>query len=895
MSKFVLALAAGLTALVLSVPVRAAASAAPVAAQPPAPAESAPPQAPAQAPAPSAPAQVPGPTPSAQVPGPAPSAPRLPPAGSPPLVRFIQLAFPTQGDQSVIDARTYLYYIQTQVSRPSDGVWVPYDEKTEAGLREDFKRLWATNFLDDLSIEVVDDNYANGVVGKRIIYKMEERQRVKIVDYSGSKKLDQSKIEEKLKEENINVRLDSFIDPGQIRRVEGVVRSFMASKGYQYAEVTHELKPLPGGPKLVHLTFNVEEGPKVRIKKIEFDGNKAISDGKLAKQMKNNKAAHWLSFVTSRGTYQEAMFEEDADRVTAYYRDRGYIAARIGQPEIKVLGDDKEGKTRDIELKIPVTEGDRYRVGSFDFDGNKVVKSEGLRPLFKLKEGDYYSEKRIRKGMEISRELYGTVGYWEFTGYPDLKPRNLPDPAKMNDPVAIEEARKAPAIVDVTMKMQEGEQYFVNRITFQGNTTTRDNVIRREIRLLENGVFNTEALKFSVKRINQLGYFKQIEEGSDVVKVEKTPGEKNKVDVTLKFEEQNRNQLTFGAGVSQYEGFFGQLAFQTSNFLGRGESVTFSVLAGARVQNYQLAFSEPFLFDRPITAGVDLYKREIRYYYSYTQASLGGNVMGGFQVGNFSRMFVAYRLEESRVKDIDETFLDPEVIARNPFLADALLINEDGKRTISQLSPSFIHNTIDNPIFPNSGKRFTFGFDYAGVGGNVNFIKPRAEVVFWRPFGASRRTTLGVRAAYEYIRPYGSTVQLPIYERLFLGGEYSVRGYDIRSIGPRDIGTPQNPGTFIVLGGNKSALFNAEYQVAIAGPVRVMAYFDAGQVQDQGLKMRWDEFVMSTGAEIRFFMPVLNVPFRLIYARNINYEGIFDNNLQPTKQNVFRFAVGSTF
>jgi outer membrane protein insertion porin family len=495
----------------------------------------------------------------------------------------------------------------------------------------------------------------------------------------------------------------------------------------------------------------------------------------------------------------------------------------------------------------------------------------------------------------VARELYGTVGYWEFTGYPDLKPRNLPDPAKMNDPAAIEEAKKQPAVVDVTMKLQEGEQYFVNRITFKGNTTTRDNVIRREIRLLENGVFNTEALKFSVKRINQLGYFKQLEEGSDVIKVEKTPGEKNKVDVTLQFEEQNRNQLTFGAGVSQYEGFFGQLAFQTSNFMGRGESVTFSVLAGARVQNYQLAFSEPFLFDRPITAGVDLYKREIRYYYSYTQASTGGNIVTGFPVGNFSRMFLAYRLEESRVKDLDENFLNPEVIARNPFLADALLLNEGGKRTISQVTPSFVHNTIDNPIFPNAGKRFTFGMDFAGIGGNVNFIKPRAEVVFWKPFGATRRTTLGMRAAYEYIRPYGSTTQLPIYERLFLGGEYSIRGYDIRSIGPRDIGTPENPGTFIVLGGNKSALFNAEYQVAVAGPVRIMAYFDAGQVQDVGLKMRWDEFVMSTGAELRFFMPVLNVPFRLIYAHNLNYEGIFDNNLQPTKQNVFRFAVGSTF
>ena len=879
MLKLLMALGIGLGATVVS---------APVAAQSP---EPAPPVA-AQAPSPQA-ATPQSPSPQATAPQGGVAAPRLPPAGSPPLIRFIQITFPTQGDVSVVEPRTYLYYIQTQVSRPSDGVWVPYDEKTEASLLEDFKRLWATNFLDDLSIEVIDAPYDNGVMGKRILYKLEERQRVKVVDYTGSKKLDQTKIEEKLKEENILIRLDSFIDPGQIRKVESVVRSFMASKGYQYATVTHELKPLPTGPKLVNLTFNVEEGPKVKIAKVEFTGNKALSSGDLAGQMKHNKAAHWLSFITSRGVYQEAMFEEDADRIQAHYRDKGYIGARVGQPEIKILGDEKDGKTRNIELKVPIAEGDRYRLGSLNFEGNKVVKTEGLRPLFKVEEGEFYNEKAIRKGMEVSRELYGQVGYWEFTGYPDLKPRNMPDPDKANDPLAIEAAKKQPAIVDVTMKMQEGEQYFVNRITFKGNTTTRDNVIRREIRLLENGVFNTEALKFSVKRINQLGYFKQIEEGSDVVKVEKTPGEKNKVDVTLKFEEQNRNQLTFGAGVSQYEGFFGQLAFQTSNFMGRGETATFSVLAGARVKNYQLAFTEPFLFDRPITAGVDVFSREIRYYYSYTQASTGFNIVTGFPVGNFSRLFFTYRLEQSRVKDLNEAFLDPAVIGRNPFLADALLISEGGKRLISQVTPSFVHNTIDNPIFPNQGKRYTLGIDLAGLGGNTNFFKPRAEVVFWRPI--TRKTTLGMRAQFEYIRPYGSTIALPIYERLFLGGEYSIRGYDIRTIGPRDIGTPESPGSFIVLGGNKSALFNAEYQFALMSQVRIMGYFDAGQVKDLGIRMNWDDFVMSTGAEVRFFMPVLNVPFRLIYARNINYRGIFDNELQPTKQNVFRFAVGSTF
>ena len=175
------------------------------------------------------------------------------------------------------------------------------------------------------------------------------------------------------------------------------------------------------------------------------------------------------------------------------------------------------------------------------------------------------------------------------------------------------------------MQFQEGEQYFVNRITFIGNTTTRDTVVRREMRLVEGNIFNTEALKYSVRRLNQVGYFKTLEEGQGI-DVKKTPNEKNKVDVTLKLEEQNRNQLTFGAGVSQFEGFFGQLSFQTANFLGRGESLTLSLQGGSRAQNYQVAFTEPFLFDRNITGGVDVFKRQLNYINQFTQASPGGNL-----------------------------------------------------------------------------------------------------------------------------------------------------------------------------------------------------------------------------------------------------------------------------
>jgi outer membrane protein insertion porin family len=883
------------------------------------------------APAPQAPA-----TPAAQQPV------RLPPEGSSPLVRFIELRFEPI-NESLIEPQTYLYYIQTQPSRSADGVWMPYNEDTERTLLEDFKRLWATNFLDNLRIEVVDAPYDNGVMGKRIIFHMEERPRVKIVDYVPSDKVDRTKIDEKMKEAGVSLRLDSFLDQGAVRRVEGILRGLMAEKGHQFADVKSSIEELPGGPKLIKVVFNIDEGPKVKVRDIEFVGNDKVSDGTLKRKMKETKEQWFLSWITGRGTYQETKFEEDAEKVEEYYREKGYIQARVGTPEIKTLEDSKDKETRWVQLRIPVTEGHRYRVGEVKFDGNKVVDTKFLQPLFKLKPGEYYSEKNVRKGFEKAREIYGGAGYFEFTGFPDME---FLDAAE--GPVA----GPAQPTVNVTMRLQENEQYFVNRITFTGNTTTRDNVIRREMRLVEGGVFSTEALKYSVRRLNQLGYFQNLEQSPNSVDVQKTPDEKNQVDVTLKLEEQNRNQLTFGAGVSQFEGFFGQLSFQTSNFLGRGESLTVSLQAGSRAENYQVAFTEPFLFDRNITGGVDVYRRSLQYINQFTQKSTGSNILFGFPVADFSRLFMTYSYENVQVSDLNEAFFDPscffrdtgcrdielddlsqlspdalELLRRNPFLQDSLLIGQGGHRTISKITPSFVFNTIDNPIFPSVGRRLSLSSDFAGIGGNTNFIKPRAEAVAF--FRHTTRTSFGFRAQVEYIRPMAGTLVLPIFERLFLGGEYSIRGFDIRSIGPRD------PETQLVLGGNKSLLFNAEYLITIAGPVRLVLFYDAGQVRNVGQAFAWKENIVSVvrndpllfdpfattrltvpgapsnvtpvvtgetyafktsgGAEIRFFMPVLNVPFRLIFAHNASRVGVLDNNFQPAKRFTFRFAVGTTF
>ena len=363
------------------------------------------------------------------------------------MIRSTELRFHPV-NESLIEPQTYLYYIQTPFTRPADGVWVPYTDEIERSLLDDFKRLWATNFLDNLWIETIDDPYENGVMGKRIIYHMEERPRVKIVDYTGSTKIERTKVDEKMKEAGVSLRLDSFLDEGVVRRVKGIVKSLMSEKGYEFAEVTSTVEPLPSGPKLVKVVFDIQEGPKVKVRALNFVGNTAVSDGALGRQMKSTKAHGWLSWITGKGTFQESKFEEDADKVIEYYRNKGHIQARVGRPEMKTLEDSADKETRWVQLDIPVDEGPRYRVGEFNFDGNKVVKSEFLRPLFKLKTGEWYAEKEIRKGLEKAREIYGAGGYFEFTGYPDLEPV-----AAAEGPIA------GPAVptVNVTMRMQEGE------------------------------------------------------------------------------------------------------------------------------------------------------------------------------------------------------------------------------------------------------------------------------------------------------------------------------------------------------------------------------------------------------------------------------------------------------
>ena len=865
----------------------------------------------------------------------------LPPEGSPILLKQVELRFPTQGNVGGVDYDTYLYYMEIKdyISLPSQGKWVPYSEATEQIVLDDHERLWNTGFLSDLWIEVIDDPYSNGVPAKRIIFNLEERERVKIVSYEGSDELKVEDINLNLEEQGISMRLDSFIDPGTIRRVKSLLSNMFAAKGYPFAEIDHAIETVAGGPKLVSLKFSMSEGSKVQVHAINFFGNSDMTDKVLKKKMKKVKERYWLSWMTGRGTYKPEEYEEDAEAIEAYYRDEGYIEAQVGQPIIDYLDESEDGKTRGMTLRIPIDEGERYRIGELTFSGNELLLEEGLRDIFdNINSGDFYSEGDVRKGFDDARELYGSLGYYEMTLAPDLSPRTddqivyvdeLDELAAANEPAVdsspvsgsgdgnteahaanidgnsdereIAEIRPAridgAPVVDVTIRVQEGEQFFVNRIEFTGNSTTHDEVIRRELQIVENAVFNTEALKYSVRRLNQLGFFEPLDDAA--VNVEKNEEVENEVNVTIALSEANLNQLTFGAGVSQFDGFFGQISFSTSNFLGRGETLAANLMSGSRSRNHSISFTRPFNFGRPLSISSQVYSRRMEWIGSFTEETTGASVTAGFPLSYFTRFYLGYSLDQSQVSDINPFMgTNPELLAFNPFLSDALLLGSGGLRTISKVIPQIRYDTVDHPIFPTTGTTLAARVELAGAGGNTRFIKPTIESTWWTPHLSN--TIFGVHAQMSYIMA-GNPDSIPVFERLWLGGEYSVRGFDIRRIGPTmadvnpDMVNPYSYQGRMVLGGNKSLLVNVEYQFLLGGPIRLISFYDAGQVQNFGSQFIMNDFKTSTGIELRIFMPMLNVPFRLIYYYNPQLDGVFNDRLYEQERHGFRFSMGSTF
>jgi outer membrane protein insertion porin family len=743
----------------------------------------------------------------------------------------------------------------------------PGDVYDEAAMQRDFAVLWNTGYFEDLRIE--KEQSAKGVI---IHIYVKEKPTIRSIDYLNLNSVTKSDVLERFKKDKVGLSVENQYDPTRIKKAEVVLKELLAEHGRQFATIRTEIHPIP--PAAVGVTFNIKEGPKVKVGKIKFEGNKRVNSRTLRAAMKNTKPigiphSIVLENLMSR-TYDSTKLQEDAERVREAYQERGFFKVLVGDPKTAMhdtggfhMNPFAKHVGKAVDLTIPIEEGDRYKLGSITFkNGKAVTNMKALRGLFPMKDGEIVNVANLRKGLENLRKAYGELGYINFTGLPDTK---------------INDEKK---IIDIEVDLDEGKPYSVRRIEFTGNTTTRDKVIRRELAVEEGNVYNSRLWEFSLLRLNQLQYFEPLKPEQDS-ETRRNDAE-GTVDLTLKVKEKGKNSIGLTGGVSGLAGSFIGLNYETNNFLGLGETLRVEANVGSRERNLLFGFTEPYLFDRPLQFGFTVFTRK----YDYNQAkensialnqqlNLPQSVLDTLQ--NFSqsttgfttslsyplrrslkRIGLTYSFDTSTVTTFSTASQDlfSQLAFRNVSGPDAL----KGVIT-SKLIPSFSYNGIDNPQRPHTGKSLFVGGEISGIGGNVAAIRP---IVEWKQFipmhnfrpNHDGTHTFGYRIQGSYITGYRGLVAPPA-ERFYSGGDNDLRGFDTRTISPYILladtttitltnpdGTPvpidpANPlkgnvtipipiQRITVPGGDTNLTGNVEYRVPIVGPVTIAAFADGG-------------------------------------------------------------------
>jgi outer membrane protein insertion porin family len=738
----------------------------------------------------------------------------------------------------------------------------PGDVFDQAALERDFNSLWNTGYFDDLRIE--KEPSAKGWI---IHVYVKEKPTIREIKYVGLSTVSQSDVLDKFKERKVGLTQESQYDPTKVKRAEVVIKELLAAHGHQFATVRSEVRPIP--PAAVALTFVVKEGPKVKVGKITFEGNKAIPSRQLQSAMKNLKPigiphSIFLENLFAR-TYDSTKLNEDAERVRYYYQTKGYFKALVADPKTKIHDTSgflwympwKKTPGKAVDITMPVEEGDRYRLKDITFTGNKAVTNTArLRMLFKIKDGDIFDTEAIRKGLESLRKAYAALGYINFTPVPNT------------------DADDEKKLISLRIDLDEGKQFFVRRIEFQGNTTTRDKVIRRELALEEGQVYNGNLWELSLLRLNQLQYFEALkpEQDSEI----KQNVQDATVDITLKVREKGKNSIGLTGGVSGLSGAFIGLNYTTNNLFGKGESLTLQFQIGQYQRNETLSFTQPYLFDKPLQFGWSVYHNSYNYnqaaltqiqlnqtvnlpasyqalLQNFTQTSTGFTTSLSYPIKrSFKRVGITYAFDNSSVTTYSQASADYfEALAFRGISGPNAL---NGIIT-SKVVPNFSYNHIDNPSRPHAGQSFYLATEFAGLGGNVRYVKPVGEYKKFIPVQKGRNT-VGFRLLGSWISGYGGQVAPP-FDRFYMGGDTDVRGFDVRAISPvaffpnavtiplqNPDGTtvplnPANPrqGTWNVTipveqiifpGGDTNLVNNLEYRVPIVGPVTIAAFVDTG-------------------------------------------------------------------
>src|SRR6266436_6231222 len=709
------------------------------------------------------------------------------------LLTLLLLAVPAVGQQDLIVGISVhgnrRIPAETVKARIFSKVGDVYDA---AAIERDFNALWNTGYFEDIRFE--REQNAKGWI---LHIYLKERPTIREINYTGLNAVSTSDVLDRFKERKVGLAVENQCDPTKIKKAEVTLKQLLAEHGRQFATIRTEVRPIP--PAAVGITFVVREGPKVKVGHIRFRGNKHINDRTLRAAMKNLKPigiphSIFLENLFAK-TYDATKLEEDTERVRAEFQNRGYFKVLVDEPKTEIHDTGhtgfhipllQPGLGKSVDITMPIEEGDRYHLGTITFKNNKAISNNAaLRSLFAIKDGEIFSREKIAKGLENLRKAYGDAGYINFTSVPDTK---------------FDDEKK---IVNLEIDVDEGKQFNVRRIEFQGNTTTRDKVIRREIALEEGQVYNSHLWELSLLRLNQLGYFDQLKPDDPNTTDRKLDEKAGTVDLTLRVKEKGKNSIGLQGGVSGLAGAFIGLTYSTNNFLGLGETLSVQASLGSRQRDLLFGFTEPYLFDRPIQAGFTVYTRKFNFdqarqlsiisgqnlnlpspflqnLQNYTQSSTGFSTSVSYPLRrSFKRLGLSYSFDRSSLVAVSDasTILFTNINFRGISGPNAL----NGINT-SKLVPSFTMNTLDAAYQPKHGKSIFLGGEFSGLGGTVYTMRPIVQYKQFFPVN-KRRNAIGFNFQGSFISGYNGVVAPP-FERAYLGGDNDLRGFDIRTISP---------------------------------------------------------------------------------------------------------------
>lgn len=820
-------------------------------------------------------------------------------------------------------------------------------------LEKDLKAINAQGFFQD--VKVLEEDGPGG--GKVVIFQVTERPVIRDIVYVGLKSVLESEVLDEFRKRRVKLTKESLFDPVQVNLAKRVIIGMLGEKGKPDATVDVEVDEI--SVTTVAIVFNVDEGPRVRVMSIDFEGNTHFSDKQLRRQLKLTKQSSLFTLFSSKDVYSKEKLANDIERLKYFLGTKGYWHPIISEPKIEEAGEigswipviGKKG--RGLKITIPIEEGKVYRIGKVEISGNTLFTKEQIMQVTGFVPGEIANADTIRKGVtENLKKLYGQVGYVQFN--PDIQ-QDLVDTPGSNE-----------GTVNFTIDIEEGRPFTLHFLNFIGNHFTRDNVLRREVLINEGEPFNQTLWELSILRLNQLGYFNEIKDESANFRFNERD---NTMDIDLKVQEKGRQSISFSGGASGFGGSFIGINYSTNNFLGFGEQLGFAISAGNRQSIYSFSFTEPYVKGKPMSLGFSITKQKLQYLgglFGATDA-FSGSFFGGLGVNNdelftqfstsasvsisapmslfikrwrfgqFARLGLSYSYQKTRIEQpkVNKDF-DPNNNILIPF--------EQPNTTLSTLSPTFTMSTLQGPqLDPTGGNSLLLALNITGgiLGGQVNFLQP---VVEWKQFLpghfkiGDKETTFAYRVRAGHVMPFGARFNsnslffvdgVPIFSRYYLGGEFDIRGYNIRSISPlvsldtflktkhvkavipnsgqlrpvlpndsnrfdgsqiaqsvidhfkftgQDGKNPFRSGSIDQpLGGNTELLINAEYRIPIAGPLTIACFADVGSAFNMG---RLREQIITSNFLPQVLTPATPTPFGFFPGVITNPYGLKANRRQ---------------